>query len=82
MAQRSRVHSALAWDLSLFPSTHDRQFTPTCNFSSRGSAAFFWPLLVLHSHLYYPHKYAPLRLKTKLRNKIIFISGALIILAD
>ena len=44
MAQRLR-NIALAEDLGLVPSMHNECFPSTCNFRSRGSDGFLWPLL-------------------------------------
>ena len=40
-AQYLRQHMALVEDLNLVLSTHGQWLTITCNFSSRGSNAFF-----------------------------------------
>lgn len=49
MARQLRALTALADDSTLVPSTHIRQLTITCNFSSKGFDALFWTPQNLHS---------------------------------
>lgn len=46
-----RWFASLPQDLSLVPSTSIWWLTPTCNYSSTGSDALFWPLWELHTRV-------------------------------
>ena len=56
MAQQLRAFTALAEDLSSIPSIQVRWLKTTCNSSSRGSDALFWPLWSLRVLAPTPHE--------------------------